>query len=114
MALIHNYEANGEVYNNAYVRIVKVRSANVDYEMFVNVDDPDRPDIAQELTWVTRIESSATAFVWPDKISRDNRAMTVAWFDFDFVFDLNSDRNIFQQAYDSLKVTNRFSGSIDV
>jgi len=113
MALITNYEHDGIILPDAYIRLQRCRTANVDYEKFEDLNDPNRPDIAQILTWVTRIEASGTAFVWHDKIARDNRAMAASWFEFDFTYDLESPRNIYQQAYDALKATERFKDAID-
>lgn len=114
MALQVTYDYDGVVLNEAYIRVCRVRSANIDYEQFVDVNEPENPDIAQRLQWVMRVESSATAFVWADKVSRDNRAMALKWFEFDFDYDLNSDLNIYQQAYNALKATDRFKDAIDV
>lgn len=114
MALVSKFEHDGVIYDAAYIRVSKIRIANVDYEQFVDVDEPDHPEIAQRLQWIMRIESSATAFVWVDKDARDNRAMALKWFEFDFNYDLDSDLNVFQQVYNTLKSMDRFADAVDV
>lgn len=114
MALQVNYEHDGIMLERAYIRISKIRTANVDYEQFIDVNDPEHPEIAQRLQWVMRTESSATAFVWIDKAARDNRAMALKWFEFEFQYDLDSEFNIYQQAYHALKATDRFQDAVDV
>jgi hypothetical protein len=114
MALKTNYELDNVIYSDAYLRIHKIRTVAVDYEYFENVDDPERPDIAQELKWKIRLESSATAYVWNGKESRDNRAQPLKWFSFEFEYDLDSPKNIYAQAYDALKTAKEFSDAVDV
>lgn len=114
MALQCAYQIDDVIVGDAYLRIVKVKSSQVDYENFVNVDDPDNPNIAQRLEWTVRIESTATVFVWTDKAARDNRVPAVKWFDFDFDYDLHSNRNIYEQAYIAMKGLELFKDAIDV
>jgi hypothetical protein len=114
MALKVDFELDGIIYRDCYLRIHKVKSTMVDYEYFENVNDPDRPDIAQELKWKVRMESSATAYVWESVDGRENRAQPMKWFSFDFEYDLDNDRNIYQQAYDALKSHEKFSDGLDV
>lgn len=90
------------VYENAYYRISKVSSAIVDFEVFEKVDNPDKPKISEELKWISRVESSAKVFVWADAVARNNHARSVHWFSFDFQYDLNSQDNIYTQAYNAL------------
>lgn len=114
MALQTKYEFEDIILSDAYIRISKVRSANNDYEELSPVDDPNAPNIAFKTSWMMRVESSATAFVWADKLARDNRTIALSWFDFDFDYDLNSGLNIYQQAYNALKATERFKDAVDV
>jgi len=114
MALQTDYELDGQIYEGAYLRIIKVRTASVEYEYFKDVDDPNRPDIAQEMDWKIILESTATVYVWADKDGRENRAQPMKWFSFDFDYELDSVDNIYKQAYKSLKTTDEFSGSLDV
>lgn len=114
MALLCKYEFDGMELNNAYIRIISIRTSNSDYEEYVEVDDPTQPNIAMKLEFVKRIESSATAFVWYDQIARENRVVAEKWFDFKFDYDLESDKNIYEQAYLALKATDRFADAVDV
>jgi len=114
MALQVNYVLDNIVHANAYLRIHKIRTVTTDYEFFENVDDPDNPEIAQKLSWKIRIENSATVYIWDRVESRDSRSQPLKHFSFDFEYDLESDRNIYQQAYDGLKTAKEFSSAIDV
>lgn len=109
MALQTNYEHpnNHIIYPEAYVRIQKIQSANLDYEFFAK---SDKEGVEEELRWITRLENIVTVFVWPDKIARDNRAQVVHWFTFEFDYDLSSSTNIYAQAYEHLNKT-RFGGN---
>ena len=90
MALKVNYELDDIVYENAYLRIHKIRTVRAEYERLTPIDDPHRPNISEEIQWEIRLESSATAYVWIDEFSRQNRAQPLKWFTFDFEYDLNS------------------------
>lgn len=90
-------------YPEAYFRIHKITSANVDYEFLENIEDPNRPDVQQELKWITRYESSALVYVWSDKEARKNRAQVLHWFNIDFEFNDKEVDNIYKQAYRALK-----------
>ena len=114
MALQVDFELDGIIHRDCYVRIHKVRTNYEEYEFFENVDDEEHPEIAQRLTWKMRMDNVATAYIWSDKIARENRALQLHQFSFDFDYDLDSPRNIYQQAYDALKTADEFSGAIDV
>lgn len=88
-----------QLFENAYLRIQKIVTANLDYEYFENI--PGTED--QKLSWMTRLENIATIFVWGDKGARDNRAQILDHFIFYFDCDLSSDENIYAQAYSHLK-----------
>ena len=112
MALLVKYILDNDVYEHAYVRIHKIRTVMIDYEKFINLESDD--DIQMKLDWEVRNESIATAYVWADKLSRDNRANPIKYFQFKFEYDLKSSDNIFKQAYRALKETDEFKDSIDV
>ena len=101
---IYTVQKNGinEEYVEAYLRIQKINTTASEYEHLKNVEDPNKPDIAQEVEWVKRVETSVTVFVWPDELARKNRAQVIDWFTFEFEYDLNGSGNIFQQAYNAL------------
>jgi hypothetical protein len=96
----------------AYLRIQSVTTNNVEYEFFENVNDPDYPDIAQRVSWVNRIETTANVYVYGDEIARKNRAQVIHWFSFTFDYDLDSLNNIYQQAY--AKLHTLFQDSKDI
>lgn len=106
MGLITKYilerEDSHEEFPAAYIKIIKVVTSNEEFEFFKNVDDPERPDIAQEIDWIRKIESIAIAYVWSDEGARKNRAQVIDWFEFKFEYDLDSLDNVFQQAYSKL------------
>lgn len=112
MALQGKLQVGDNVFESAYIKIVKIRLANTDYEVFENVDDPDNPEIAQRLKWITRIEGFATAIIWGDRLSRENRAASLDHFSFEFEFNNGDDP--FVQAYTALKTANEFKDMEDV
>lgn len=114
MALQTNFELDGILHSNCYLKVTKTRSQSTDYEFFDAVSDPNKPDIAEELKWKTRIESYATAQVWIDEIARKNRALPIKNFNFEFEYDLDSRENIYQQAYKALKTHDAFTEAVDV
>lgn len=99
LATNNGYE---HTYEGAYLKVVKIVTSNTDYEYFETVNDPDHPEIDQKLSWVNRIESEATVYVWSDEVARKNRAQVVHWFSFTFDFDLNDIDNVYEQAYKKL------------
>lgn len=114
MALQVDFELDGIVNRDCYLRIHKIRTQMVDYEFFQVIDDPNRPNIAEELQWKVRGETTATAYVWSDKVARENRVQPIKHFSFEFEYDLTSPKNIYQQAYDALKTVPEFSTGTDV
>jgi hypothetical protein len=114
MALQNDFELDGVVHRDCYIRIHKIRTQQTDYEYFEDVNDSETPDIHQRLQWAIRLETFATVYVWADKASRDNRAQPIHYFTFDYDYDLSSPRNIYQQAYDSLKTAEQFNNAVDV
>lgn len=97
MALQAKVELENQIFEEAYVRIQKIQSANIDYEQII--DDT--------LTYTSRLENIATVFVWVDKLARTNRAIPSHWFVFNFEYDLES--NIYEQAYNQLNAR-KFNG----
>lgn len=101
MALQVKYEhpTSKQVYPEAYLRIQKIQTAHLDYEFFAK---SDKEGVEEELRWITRLENIVTVFVWSDKVARDNRAIVVHWFTFEFDYDLTNPTNIYTQAYEHL------------
>jgi hypothetical protein len=100
--ILKNDTGYEQEYPEAYLKVQKVQSANPDYEFFEVVNDPEHPDIAERLSWINRLESNATVYVWADEIARKNRANPIHWFSFEFNYDLQSLDNIYQQVYAKL------------
>jgi len=112
MALQTDFGLDGIIYHNCYLKIIKVRTQVSEYEFFEVVSDD--PTIAEKLSWESRVETAAHVNVWIDDVSRSNRALPLKTFSFEFDYDLKSDRNIYQQGYDSLKATEQFADAVDV
>ena len=109
MALQVKYEhpTSKQVYPEAYLRIQKIQTAHLDYEFFAK---SDKEGVEEELRWITRLENIVTVFVWSDDVARDNRAIVVHWFTFEFDYELSSPENIYTQAYKWLN-DKKFDGS---
>lgn len=110
MALQVDFDVDGIVYNDAYLRIQTVRSAVVDYEKF----ETSESDGSERLVWVSRMESYATVYVWSDAGARANRAQPIKWFTFQYEYDIAHPDNAFKQAYIALKSSNDFANAIDI
>ena len=106
MALQGNLELDEEILEGVYFKIQKIQTAAEDYEFFENVNDPKHPDIAQRLTWIKRYQNSATFYVWGSEEARKNNARPIHWFPFEFKFDINSQKNIYSQAYEEYMKVN--------
>jgi len=87
------------VLEEAYLRVAVVTTAHVDYEYLEPMIDSN--DLIT--MWTTRLENKANVFVYGDEIARKNRVSPVNWFEFIFDLDLESNLNIYQQAYTKLK-----------
>ena len=96
MALkVKNFELpDGLILEEAYLRIQSISTANIDYEFFEMISETE-----EKLSWTTRMETTATVFIWPDEIARQNRAIAVHWFTFQLDYNLSTLDNIYEQAY---------------
>jgi hypothetical protein len=101
MALkVKNFELPDKtILEEAYIRIMSISTANVDYDYLEPVLDGD--DVITR--WTTRLETKANVFVYGDEIARQNRVSPMNWFEFRFDLYLDSTSNIFEQAYLRLK-----------
>lgn len=101
MALkIKDFELPDEtVLEEAYLRISSINTALVDYEFYETVQGSD--DII--LKWKTGFESKANVYVYADEVARNHRVSPINWFEFRFDLELDSNQNIYQQAYNRLK-----------
>jgi hypothetical protein len=112
MALKVNYiMPDSEYVEGAYLRIVKMSTANVDYEFY---EKSDKPDVEEELKWVTRLENEATIYVYSDEGARANRAQVIHWFNFKFGYELDSVYNLYEQAYQQLNKYKYGNEGLDV
>lgn len=103
MALtVKNFELpDGTILQDAYLRVQSIKTENRDYEFFEKVYD--NPDVDEKLSWINRIETEVTVFVWADEVARKNRAYVVNWFKFNIDYNLSEWQNIYEQAYHKLK-----------
>lgn len=101
MALkVKNFQLpDGNILEEAYLKVQNVSSVSSDYEFFENLEDG-----SQRLQWIKRIESTALVYVWPDEGARENRAQVQHWFNIEFNYDLSEWTNIYEQAYQKLKI----------
>lgn len=98
MALKILYTHKGTQYPEAYLKISKVISANVDSEFYEN-----QPDGSTLLKWISRPENIAFVTVFPDEDARRRNVRALESKGVFFDFDVKSDQNIYKAAYNSLK-----------
>lgn len=100
MALIvKNFELpDGQILEEAYLRINMISTSKIDYEKLEPV--PDSEDLLT--TWLTRIETRANCYVHGDKVARKHQVAPLHWFGFEFDYDLSEWQNIYEQAYKKL------------
>lgn len=105
MALIvKNYVLPDEtILEEAYLKVQRIQCSLADYEFFETVNDPNRPDVDQELKWIKREENFATIYVYADKLARDNRVPPMHWFPINFHYDLSVYENVYEQVYNQLE-----------
>jgi hypothetical protein len=97
---VKNYELpNGQILQDAYLRVQSVYVENKDYEFFKK---STQEGIDEELTWITRLETKASVFVWADELARKNRAIASHWFTIEIDYQLSENENVFEQAYRKL------------
>lgn len=106
MALQGNLELEDQIVSDAYFKIIKIISTSEDFEYFENVNDPERPDIAQILKWQKVYKNNATFYVYGSDMARKNNAHPIHWFTIEFEYDLDSEKNIYAQAYEWLAKRN--------
>ena len=106
MALQGNLELDEQIYNDVYFKIQKIQTSSEDYEYFENVNDPEYPDIAQRLSWKKVYSNHATFYVWGSTEARKNNARPMHWFTVEFKYDIDSEKNIYVQAYEEYHKNN--------
>jgi len=97
---VKNFQLSDDTYlEEAYLKVQNVATVCADYELLEN-----QPDGSQRLKWIKKIESTALIYVWSDEGARENRAQLSNWFQMEFDYDLTQWVNIYEQAYNKLKV----------
>lgn len=101
MALkVKNFKLPDETFlEEAYLKIQNIASVCSDYEFFENL-----PDGSQRLKWIKKLENTSLVYVWADEGARENRAQVQHWFQIEFDYDLTQWVNIYEQAYNKLKI----------
>ena len=101
MALkIENFQlSDGMILNSAYLKVHNINTNKVDYEKLEPIDGTD--DLLT--TWIPKIETSVLVYIYADELARKNQVAPIQWFEFNLDYDLNSNKNIFQQSYEKLK-----------
>ena len=87
MALQTDFELDGVIHRNCYLRIHKIRTQISEFEYFETFENVVDTNVVERLVWKSRSESIATACVWIDRPARDNRALPMKTFTFEFDYD---------------------------
>ncbi len=90
--------ADGQIFESAYLKIQKVVVSSVDYEFFEKVNDDN---VSEKLSWTKRFEASALVYIWCDEDARLRRSPIHGHFSMDFTYDLGQDP--FSQSYAALR-----------
>tara|TARA_R110000868_G_scaffold320909_4_gene581924 strand:+ start:7214 stop:7543 length:330 start_codon:yes stop_codon:yes gene_type:complete len=97
---VKNFQLPDETFlEEAYLKVQNIGSVCSDYEFLENL-----PDGNQKVSWLKKIESTALIYVWSDEGARENRAQVQHWFQIEFNYDLSEWTNIYEQAYNKLKI----------
>lgn len=107
MALKMNYEVDGDFYPGAYLQVKKVVLSNQFTERY-----EEQPNGSLLLKYDKRFENIASIFVYPDAEARANNARPLHHFGIEFPYDLESDSNIYKQAYNALRKLERFKDEL--
>lgn len=103
MAIQVNYDLNGDLYPGAYVKVQKIVLGSTEIERF-----EEQEDGTQILKFDKVPENIANIFVYPDEQSRKNNARPLHYFGIEFKYNVESELNVFEQAYSALKLLERF------
>ena len=103
MAIIVNYNLNGDLYPGAYIKVQKIVLGSTEIERFETQDD------GTEILKFDKVpENIANVFVYPDEEARKNNARPIHYFGIEFKYDTESELNVYQQAYSAVKCLKRF------
>lgn len=89
---------DGQILEEAYLKVQSINTANVDYEFLEPISENE-----SKVSWLTRIETRATIFVYADKLAREHRVPALHWFSYEIEYNLSEWQNIYEQAYFKLK-----------
>jgi hypothetical protein len=103
MAIQVNYDLNGDLYPGAYVKVQKIVLNSTDIEKF-----EEQEDGTTLLKFEKVPENIANIFVYPDKEARLNNARPIHYFGIEFNYNVESELNVFEQAYFAVKRLERF------
>lgn len=103
MALKLDYDFDGDIYPNAYLRIQKIVLGKSDQERLVNEGD----HLVSE--WDTVEDSAAKVFVYGDEEARQNNARPIHMFGIEFDY---CGGDAYSEAYEALKHVERFKDCI--
>ena len=93
----------------AYFKIHSVQWKSLDEEIQETQED------GTILTkWKTVHVAEAIVLIYGDKVARENRVQPLEQFRMKFDYDIHSEFNIIEQAYNKLKTIPEFEGGIDV
>lgn len=93
---------------DAYFQINTIIWKNIDDEVYTEIDDKT------VLTWEKQEICEALVGIYQDANSRFNRVAALDILRIQFKYDINSNRNLIQQAYDKLKTIPEFKDGIDI
>lgn len=106
MAIKANFEANDQIYPDAYYKISKLILATADVESYDS--DADGNLI---LAYEKIHEDFAHVFVYLDEESRRKNVFPIKTFAIEFQYDIGSELNAYQQAYIALSNIESFANS---
>ncbi len=101
MALIvKNYELpDGLLLDEAYLRVNSITTSAIDYEFLQPIEGSE--DLLT--TWISKLETKVSIYVFSDKIARKNQVAPLHWFQFEIDYNLSEHSNIYEQAYAKLR-----------
>lgn len=103
MAIQVNYDLNGDLYPGAYIKVQKIVLSSAEIERF-----EEQADGTLLLKFDKLPENIANVFVYPDAESRNNNARPIHYFGIEFIYDVESELDVYKQAYAAVKRLARF------
>ena len=98
--IVKNYELpDGLLLEEAYLKVNQITTSLIDYEFLQPIEGTE--DLLT--TWLTRLETKVSIYVFSDKTARKNQVAPLHWFQFEIDYDLSEHSNIYEQAYAKLR-----------